>query len=856
MPSPDHPTREHHGSIWRDAVHIFVLASFAVAQPLFDVLGGSPEFFYVEHQHATHVLFAALLPSVALPTALVGCEALAGVFGRRGRMAIHAVLVAVLTAILVLPPLNRLAIMGPVAVLLCAGALALGGTSIYFRFPVARTVLLVLAPAVVIFPVLFLLRAPGVDDQVTSAAAGERDRGSELPGPVVVVVFDELPTTVLVTDRWEIDSTRYPNFAALARDGTWFRNATTVASVTQAALGAMLSGTHPEPSASRMAQHRSQNLFTLLRGRYELHVTESYVRFCPDTVCGESAADEPTARARGRLVSDLGILLLHLIVPRTLNHVLPDLSHPALLIRPEATEVNPLREALDLLAHQREINDARLSEREESFARFIDQIVSQRGFYYLHTLLPHAPYVYLPDGKICTPGLFQQPARWSSDEASVIYAYQRFLLQVGHVDTLIGDLVGHLQRQGLYDSTLLVVTADHGVSHRPGDHRRGVTASNFCDILAVPLFLKAPYQRTGGISDRNVEATDLLPTITAILGLPIPWSTDGRSAVDAAVPERPGKTMWGPYWPNEKTLLGEDGRATFPPAFPVACRTANQQRFARSAETEDPFRLGPYGELVGEPVQQLRVADQPSGRAEIAHAGLYNDVDPGGEFAPCAVLGRLSADGGHGPIDVALAVNGTIRSVSRVSMPSEGWRPFAIAVPEGTFRTGKNTVELFAVHRHDETPHLTPMLGGRGVTYTLEESPGELRLRESAGGKDVVLPVKAGILGGEFEMVGGSGGSHIRFRGWAADVERRELPRTIVVFVEGKFYHAEPPTIARVDVQNRYVSDAILHSGFEFKVPLGRHTYPAILPAVRVVAVSMRGVAAELHLRQADASSS
>src|SRR5204863_2035958 len=52
--------------------------------------------------------------------------------------------------------------------------------------------------------------------------------------PVVVIVFDEFPTTGLIGWQGRIDRVRYPNFAALAGDATWFPHATTVADATSA----------------------------------------------------------------------------------------------------------------------------------------------------------------------------------------------------------------------------------------------------------------------------------------------------------------------------------------------------------------------------------------------------------------------------------------------------------------------------------------------------------------------------------------------------------------------------------------------------------------------------------------------
>ena len=104
----------------------------------------------------------------------------------------------------------------------------------------------------------------------------------------------------------------------------------------------------------------------------------------------------------------------------------------------------------------------------------------------------------------------------------------------GFVDTLLGQLIAHLKAARLYEKSLIVVTADHGVSFRPHDNRRSITETNFADIMTVPLFVKAPFQQRGEILEHNVETIDILPTIADILDIRLPWSVDGDSASPAA----------------------------------------------------------------------------------------------------------------------------------------------------------------------------------------------------------------------------------------------------------------------------------------------------------------------------------
>ena len=128
--------------------------------------------------------------------------------------------------------------------------------------------------------------------------------------------------------------------------------------------------------------------------------------------------------------------------------------------------------------------------------------------------------------------------------SSIAQGYQRYLGQVGLVDTLIGRLVSRLKAEGLYDRSLIVFTADHGVSFRPNQPRRLLTEENAPDIMRVPLFIKAPHQRDGVINDRNVETVDIVPTLADLLHVSLPWTVDGQSAFDSVRSEKKQKKIF------------------------------------------------------------------------------------------------------------------------------------------------------------------------------------------------------------------------------------------------------------------------------------------------------------------------
>ena len=60
-----------------------------------------------------------------------------------------------------------------------------------------------------------------------------------------MILFDEFPLSSLLDAKGQIDKRVYPNFAELAGQSTWYRNATGVSGFTPWAMPAMLTGNYP-----------------------------------------------------------------------------------------------------------------------------------------------------------------------------------------------------------------------------------------------------------------------------------------------------------------------------------------------------------------------------------------------------------------------------------------------------------------------------------------------------------------------------------------------------------------------------------------------------------------------------------
>jgi hypothetical protein len=306
-------------------------------------------------------------------------------------------------------------------------------------------------------------------------------------------------------------------------------------------------------------------------------------------------------------------------------------------------------------------------DRSEVFMEFVNAIgpVESQTLYFLHSMFPHAPYQYLPSGKkystdTTLTGLVDE--FWTADESAVLQSYQRYLLQVGFTDTLLGKLFARLKELSLYDRSLIVVTSDHGVSFRPNDFRRPLTKTNFQDIMPVPLFIKAPNQREGVISDRNVQTIGILPTIADILGIEVPWPVEGQSAFNLSLPE-----------PKRKVIYKQaQDRLVFDGAALEAKDSSLERKLALfgSGDPDGLFKIGPHNSLVGLDVSEVGVVGEADVLVELDNPGLYERVNPQAPFVPTEITGHVRTNGSTGTeISLAVAVNGKIRAVARLGSP-------------------------------------------------------------------------------------------------------------------------------------------------------------------------------------------
>jgi Sulfatase len=493
----------------------------AIVQPVFSLVTSSPEFFSSRKTPGAAIVAFALGITLGLPLAALLAEAIAERARAGLGQRIHDVLRAVLVSAIALDVLNELdpeatgvAVPGWLLIGIAA-VCGLAALTLLRRSEVSRTFVRFLAVAAPAALVVFLASVP-----MPSRAAG-RPSEARNPVPIVMVVMDELPTTSLLASNREIDRRRLPNFARLARDGTFYPNATTVADQTTSAVPSLLSGRRgPRHIVAPESAAWPQNLFALLRRQYRLDVREPITRLCPAGACPDE--DRSTARAVGSLASETSHLAYLSVAPK-------DMAPRSPLIG-GADERDPGRDVADFLARVRPEAGPTLD--------------------FLHVMAPHRPWGRLPSGRSYpvagdggVPQSVRETLRLTGDRRLALDLWRAHLLQVGYADRLLGRVIAHLRRTGMYDRALLVVAADHGVSFLPGAPLRDVTAANVGNIAPVPLFVKQPGGRARGTDLAPAQTIDVLPTILDVIDAKAPGGLDGVSLLGRVPPDRPVRVL-------------------------------------------------------------------------------------------------------------------------------------------------------------------------------------------------------------------------------------------------------------------------------------------------------------------------
>ncbi len=669
-------------------LELAVLWTFAVAQPLFDLLKDNPEFFAARGSSGLDVISFAVLLVVVPPLMGLAVELLVGLASERARTGVHLVFLALLVALIAAQALKKAFDASDLLLIVLSLAIGGGVAGLYAGAEPVRTFLRVLSPAPLVFLVLFLFTNP-ISELAFPSEAQARTIGGIARAPIVVVLLDELPSNTLVDDRGRLDAERYPGFGELARNATWFKNAYTVYDSTERAQPAIMDGNLPEEDHQPISGDHPNSIFSLFGKTHRMNVSEEATSVCSRDICGDVRVEESYPDRISSIGEDLGLVWLHVVSPPDMEADLPSVSENWGGFGGE--EAPDLGDDPGERSTRSNLNAGRQARFEDWIAKIRDGSRPQLSF--KHTLLPHVPWQYLPDERRyrrsandVVPGLSNQAFRWQSQLDVLL---QRHFLQTGFADAELAELWRHLKDEGLYDKSLIVVAADHGVAFPQRRERRRLGRRTAAEIAPVPLFIKAPGQKRGRTNDAWVSTIDILPTVFDVLGLDPKVKMDGRSAFSDEVKNR-----------TELRMLIRNSFDELD--IPAAEFERERQKIIDrnitlfgTGRDDRIYRIGPNPELIG---QQADSAGLEKLDVELPYASEYRRVDPGSNFVPAHVVARVRG-GGEGGREIAVAVNGRIAAVGETFTLATGQEGelVSVMVPPESFEQGRNEVEIFAV---------------------------------------------------------------------------------------------------------------------------------------------------------------
>lgn len=188
-------------------------------------------------------------------------------------------------------------------------------------------------------------------------------------------------------------------------------------------------------------------------------------------------------------------------------------------------------------------------------ARFLEWLEEEPGrpfFAYIHYIEPHFPYT--PPAPFDTlfapiePGAYVQPTQnYGFQPFDRMDGVERELLEkvigeydgeIAYLDSLLGQFFRELDRRGVLDRTIIVLTSDHGEEFF--DHRMwGHGHSLFNEVVRIPLIMRFPGKIPAGMRVEGLASlVDVMPTLLELSGIEENLETAGGSLVPALT--RPG----------------------------------------------------------------------------------------------------------------------------------------------------------------------------------------------------------------------------------------------------------------------------------------------------------------------------
>lgn len=174
---------------------------------------------------------------------------------------------------------------------------------------------------------------------------------------------------------------------------------------------------------------------------------------------------------------------------------------------------------------------------------WLREVKGKRFFLFLHTFMIHD---YLPPKDLAMHFNENCPSRLRPAEKNCRLINHEYVKEHGisrddlahfvnmydatvkAADNMVGKVLSQLEELGLLDTTIVVITSDHGeefMEHGSVQHGKSV----YDEVIHVPLLMHVPGMEGGKKVDTFINQVDVMPTLLEIMGIPPVKGMQGHS---------------------------------------------------------------------------------------------------------------------------------------------------------------------------------------------------------------------------------------------------------------------------------------------------------------------------------------
>ena len=246
----------------------------------------------------------------------------------------------------------------------------------------------------------------------------------------------------------------------------------------------------------------------------------------------------------------------------------------------------------DVEIHNSAIAERRGDEVSRHAVRWLKEHADTKSFLFLHYYDPHDPYA--------------PPEPFASRFSADLYDGE-----IAYVDHCVGEVIDQLKELGIYDSTLLIITGDHGEmlgSHGEQTHSYYI----YQGAVQVPLIVKLPGVDASRRVSSIVGIVDIVPTICGWLGIESPPIVHGIDLTERLLSDAAANT--------ERAIYCESVTPTNYDANSLLGVVTGRWKYIQTTRPE-------LYDLISDPQESNNLADGESHRAELLQDQLREQLD-------------------------------------------------------------------------------------------------------------------------------------------------------------------------------------------------------------------------------------